>query len=184
MSIARRHITRLVIVLLIAAFQASSGVVAASARDSLYIGDGADNTVKQFDATTGAYLGKFITPGAQVQGPQGILHLSNGNFLVSNQQVSTPINGEIDQYASTGKSLGPLVPNTDQNAPFAPQAIILSPDKSTLYVADLGRGDVRGGQTLQRHLGPGHPPGSRLQQLHQQRDHEPDRRVPSSRAGL
>jgi hypothetical protein len=56
--------------------------------DFLYIGDASNNTIKQFDASTGAYLRKCIAPGAQLQGPQGILHLSNGNFLVANQRVS------------------------------------------------------------------------------------------------
>ena len=30
------------------------------ASDSLYVGDGSDNTVKRFDADTGMFLGEFI----------------------------------------------------------------------------------------------------------------------------
>ena len=32
--------------------------------DSLYISDGGDDTVKQFNAKTGEYLGEFVTPGS------------------------------------------------------------------------------------------------------------------------
>jgi hypothetical protein len=38
-----------------------------SSLDSLYVGDGIDNTVKKFDAATGAYQGTFATLGS---GPQ------------------------------------------------------------------------------------------------------------------
>jgi hypothetical protein len=126
--------------------QPSSTASAPAARagsvqgDFLYVGDPGDNTIKRYDAQTGAYLGVFVptTDGSVVlDGPNGVLLA--GNLLVANQNLGLPINGEIDQYCSVnGSSLGALVPSSTPNAPFAPDGIILGPDKRTLYVADLG----------------------------------------------
>ena len=41
-----------------------SGGLSAPVADSLYVGDGSDNTVKKFDASTGAYEGNLITSGS------------------------------------------------------------------------------------------------------------------------
>jgi DNA-binding beta-propeller fold protein YncE len=111
-----------------------------STSDSLYIGDGTDNTIKQLDAPTGSFQGTFT--GGGLLGPRGILHLSDGRFLVANQNVGRPVAGEIDQFDSAGKFLGALVPSFDPRAPFAPRGIILGPDKSTLYVADIGKDNI------------------------------------------
>jgi glucose/arabinose dehydrogenase len=112
-----------------------------STIDSLYVGDTSDNSVKQFDAATGCYQGVFVSSGlGGLDGPRGIIHLPDGNFLVSNQNVNQNYPGEIDQYSPDGEFLGALVPHTDANAPFDPDGIILGPDNSTLYVADLGEG--------------------------------------------
>jgi DNA-binding beta-propeller fold protein YncE len=116
------------------------GAAAASA-DSLYIGDQTDNTIQSFDAT-GNPLGTFIPAPTGVIGPRGILHLSNGHFLVAYQNPGQPFPGEIDQFAQNGVSLGPLVPSSNPNAPFAPRGIILGPDGRTLYVADFGAGNI------------------------------------------
>ena len=35
--------------------------ISAARADTLYIGDGNDNTVKRFDAQTGQFLGVFVT---------------------------------------------------------------------------------------------------------------------------
>jgi glucose/arabinose dehydrogenase len=113
----------------------------ASTRDSLYVGDQSDNAVQQFDAATGCYQGAFVPPDNGVlDGPRGILHLPDGNFLVSNQNDTENNPGEIDQYSGDGEFLRKLVPPSDPNAPFDPDGIILGPDHSTLYVADLGEG--------------------------------------------
>jgi hypothetical protein len=106
--------------------------------DSLYVGDVSDNSIKRFDAATGCYQGVFVSSGSGgLDGPRGILH--EGNFLVSNQNVNQNFPGEIDQYSHVdGKFLGALVPHTDANAPYDPDGIILGPDNSTLYVADIG----------------------------------------------
>jgi DNA-binding beta-propeller fold protein YncE len=99
-----------------------------------------DNTIKQFDARTGNFQGTFT--GGSLHGPRGILHLSDGRFLVANQNVGLSVAGEIDQFDSAGKSLGALVPSSDPHAPFAPRGIILGPDNRTLYVADIGKGNI------------------------------------------
>jgi hypothetical protein len=111
-----------------------------STSDALYIGDGTDNTIKQFDAQTGSFQGTFT--GGSLLGPRGILHLSDGRFLVANQNVGRSVAGEIDQFDSGGKFVGALVPSSDPHAPFAPRGIILGPDNSTLYVADIGKDNI------------------------------------------
>jgi DNA-binding beta-propeller fold protein YncE len=118
-----------------AAFSAS-----APTSDPLYVGDAADNTIKQFDAQAGTLQGTFT--GGSLHGPRGILHLGDGRFLVANQNVGLPVAGEIDQFDGAGKSLGALVPSSDPHAPFAPRGIILGPDKHTLYVADIGKDNI------------------------------------------
>jgi hypothetical protein len=87
-------------------------------------------------------LASVFDTRAHLVGPRGILHLSTGSFLVANQNVGLSIPGEIDQFDSSGKFVGPLVPNTDPHAPFAPRGIILGPDGHTLYVADFGKSNV------------------------------------------
>jgi DNA-binding beta-propeller fold protein YncE len=126
----------------------SSLTASASTEDSLYVGDAADNSVKRFDAQTGQYLGAFVpTASGNLHGPRGMLHLAGeegeGNFLVSDQNVNRSSSGEIEEYSGDGgKPLKALVPHSSPNAPFAPRGIILGPDGSTLYVADLGSGGV------------------------------------------
>jgi sugar lactone lactonase YvrE len=112
----------------------------ASTSDSLYVGDNSDNSVKRFDAATGCYQGVFVPspPSGVLAGPRGIIRLPDGNFLVSNQNIGLPTNGAIDEYRPDGELWKALVPGTDPNAPYDPDGIILGPDKTTLYVADIG----------------------------------------------
>src|SRR5262245_57353035 len=44
-------------------------VLAARGQDILYVGDGGDDTIKRFDATTGAFLG--VSDGPAISGPKG-----------------------------------------------------------------------------------------------------------------
>jgi hypothetical protein len=106
-------------------------------HDVLDIGDNNDNTVKQFDAKTGAYLGTLVAPGSGgLAGPRGLIKRNNGQLLVANQNVNLPTNGEIDRYNDkTGAVLRPLVPASDPNAPFAPRGLVL--DDKVVYVANL-----------------------------------------------
>ena len=106
-------------------------------HDILDIGDTGDNTIKQFDAKTGAYLGTLVAPGSGgLAGPRGLIFRNNGQLLVVNQNVNLPMNGEIDRYnAKTGAVLSPLVPASDPNAPFAPRGMVVK--DNVVYVANL-----------------------------------------------
>ena len=69
--------------------------VPSAAQDFLYVGDGADNTVKQFDATTGALVGTLVTSGSQgMLGPRGLIFRNPGQLLAVNQNVGLTIPGD------------------------------------------------------------------------------------------
>jgi len=116
--------------------------VPSSLADSLYVGDGSDNTVKQFDATTGASEGTFITSGSGgLNGPRGLIFRNNGQLLVVDQNVNEPNPGEVLRYNGiTGGFLGNLVNQTDAGAPFAPRGMVLGANH-ILYVGDDGNLD-------------------------------------------
>jgi DNA-binding beta-propeller fold protein YncE len=109
----------------------------AHGQDVLYIGDSGDNTVKRFDAATGAALdaaGKPFVSG--LAGPRGLL-IDGSDLLVVNQDVNLQIDGEILVFnATTGAELPPLVPSTSKDAPFVPRGIILGYNRD-LFVGDL-----------------------------------------------
>jgi hypothetical protein len=133
MTVACRVIAGLVVLIAAGAFAAG-----AAAAETLYIGEGTDNTIQGFNAF-GSPLGALIPASPTgATGPRGILRLRNGNFLVAYQDPGLPVNGEIDEFANNGAFLRALVPGTDPNAPFAPRGIILGPDSKSLYVADFG----------------------------------------------
>jgi hypothetical protein len=112
-----------------------------SARaDSLYIGDGSDNTVKRFDAERGTYLGVFVTSGSGgLHGPRGLIFNQSGNLVVANQNVMLNVNGAILIYnGGTGEFLSALISSTDPHAPPAPRGIVLGGPNSDLFVANQG----------------------------------------------
>jgi hypothetical protein len=113
-------------------------------KDSLYIGDQGDNTVKQFDAKSGNFIDNFVSSGSGgLDGPNGILFEKNGNLLVANQNIGLPTPGDILRYnGKTGVFETALVNYTDKNAPYAPNGIIVKDSK--LYVADLGNVGIPG----------------------------------------
>jgi WD40 repeat protein len=106
-------------------------------HDILYIGDAGDNTIKEFDASTGAYLGTLVASGGGgLDGPRGLIFRNPGQLLVSNQNVDQSYNGEIDRFnGKTGNALSPVVPHTNPNGPFAPRGMVLR--DNILYVANL-----------------------------------------------
>jgi outer membrane protein assembly factor BamB len=119
-------------------------ITPASADDFLYIGDGADDSVKRFDASTGNYLGNFVAPGSGgLEGPRGIIFLE-GRLLVVNQNVFEDFAGEILRYRDNGSFLNALVPcnpplgriTCDLDAPFIPRGLIRGLE-DTVLVADL-----------------------------------------------
>jgi DNA-binding beta-propeller fold protein YncE len=121
----------------IAAVGIALTVVGISARaDTLYIGDGNDNTVKRFDADTGTYLGVFVTSGSGgLQGPRGLIFNQSGDLVVASQNVNLPIPGAILIYnGATGAFMDALVPFTDKHAPPAPRGIVLG---TALFVANI-----------------------------------------------
>ena len=113
-------------------------------KDTLYIGDIADNTVKAFDAEKGDFKGEFVKKGnSPIKGPMGLIFNSDGDLLVSNQNAGANKRGEFLKFdGKTGNFLGALVPHNDPNAPFAPRGIVLLKVKDVLFVPpnqELGR---------------------------------------------
>jgi hypothetical protein len=108
--------------------------------DTLYIGDGNDNTVKRFDASTGAYEGTFVTSGSGgLLGPRGLIFGESHNLLVLNQNVFTVgIGGELLRYnGQTGAFISKVVADTDPHNPYDPRGMVRGPQHS-LFVGDLG----------------------------------------------
>ncbi|HEY0793873.1 MAG TPA: hypothetical protein VGD78_22615 [Chthoniobacterales bacterium] len=114
-------------------------------RDFLYVGDGSDNTVKRFDAHTGAYNGAFVSPGSGgLDGPRGLIFIPRPYFertlVVTNQNVDQNFAGEILTYhGTTGTFLKALVPHTDPSAPYAPRGIVF---QGIFFVASFDHGDM------------------------------------------
>jgi hypothetical protein len=105
------------------------------AQDSLYVGDRADNTVKQF-ALSGAFQGAFVKQSlAGLKGPGGLVFDSGGDLLVSDQNVGTSTPGDILQYGPEGRLANRIVPNSDPNAPAVPRGMILA--NRSLFVAEF-----------------------------------------------
>ena len=118
--------------------------VPSAGHDVLYVGDqgnsNADtNTVKEFDAATGAPLGTLVAPNAAgLHGPRGMVFRNPGQLLVVNQNQSPPsgIPGEILRYnGRAGDPLGALVPRDDPHAPDVPRGMVLR--DNVLYVGNL-----------------------------------------------
>ena len=95
---------------------AAAALVAASVArptraDVLYIGDIGTNTVKRFDAVTGALDAGFSTSG--LLGPNGMV-IDGDRLVVVNQNVNTHLSGEILAFdKETGASLGAIIPEND-----------------------------------------------------------------------
>src|SRR5262245_7861647 len=117
-------------------------VGASAIAETLYIGDGSDNTVKMFDATTGTYEGMLVSSGSGgLNGPRGLIFRNDGQLLAVDQNVFEPNPGEILRYNGiTGGFLGNVVYQTDPNAPFAPRGMVLGANH-ILYVGDDGNLD-------------------------------------------
>ncbi len=126
-------------ILLSAAVAMSAWSVGQTAKaDELFVGDFGDNTVKHFDASSGAYLGTFVPSGtAGLNGPTGMI-FSDGQLVLVNQNVGNNF-GEILRFdGATGMFIGKLVSSSDRGAPFAPQGIVRGEPGDRFYVADVG----------------------------------------------
>ncbi len=85
-----------VLLLMAANANAASKTKASTDTDFLYIGDGSDNTVKQFNSSSGEFIGNFVgSASGGLHGPRGILFDGRGNLLVANQNQGQPVSGEI-----------------------------------------------------------------------------------------
>ena len=106
--------------------------------DSLYIGDAGDNTVKQFDAGTGAFIGQFVqSTNPNLTGPMGLIFVGNPpNLLLVNQNANTSKSGDIFRYnGNTGAFIDAIVSHNNEDAPFAPRGMVLS--NGILFVASV-----------------------------------------------
>jgi DNA-binding beta-propeller fold protein YncE len=112
------------------------------ATDTLYVGDGGDNTVKSFNAKSGTndsaqtFVPK-VAPESPLSGPSifGLL-VAGGELIVVNQNNGTQFPGDIQQFLlRTGKFADFLVEKHDPDAPFIPHAAILL--NSVLYVCNI-----------------------------------------------
>lgn len=113
------------------------------AADLLYVGDNVSNSIQQYDATTGAFVGTLVAGGnAGLQGPRGMVVVGD-NLLVVNQNVNTEFNGEILRFhRQTGTPQSDLVASTNSNTPFAPRGLVVR--DNVAYVADFeGSGTPR-----------------------------------------
>jgi hypothetical protein len=131
---------------LLAAFAAPS----ARGADVLYVGDGADNTVKRFDADTGAPLDDADDPFVTgLLGPRTLL-VADDRLLVVNQNVFLQVPGEVLAYDLAGTSLGALVSAADrQDAPYVPWGMIRG-GGDDLYVSSLSTANGKShGEVLQ-----------------------------------
>src|SRR5262249_37251768 len=123
----------------LAAVTPAAASASAASADSLYVGDGSDNTVKQFDATTGAYEGSFVTSGSGgLSGPRGLMFGEGHDLLAVNQNVGSTTSGDVLRYnGQTGSFVNEVVTDTDPHAPYDPRGIVRGPGHS-LFVGDLG----------------------------------------------
>ena len=121
--------------------------------DTLFVGDIADDTVKIIDITDGegqvfiaknSGQGNSNEGGYRLQSPTGMIVVGD-TLLVANQNANTGKPGEILKFnVETGDFEGFLIRHNDDNAPWAPRGIVLSPDGEVLYVASFeGRGSTK-----------------------------------------
>lgn len=102
-------------------------------QDTLFIGDDGDNSVKQFGASDGKYLGAFVKSVAGLHGPTGMIVPSPNQLLVVDQNASTSTHSDILLYNSSGL-VARVVSNSDPNAPGLARGIILN---DGLWVAEF-----------------------------------------------
>ncbi len=107
-------------------------------KDSLYVADTLDDSVKRFDAKTGAFEGVFVSESSGgLLGPRGLIFGRHNSLLVVNQNVGTDFSGEVLGYdGKTGAFEKAVVPHDDDKAPYAPRGIVQQ--AGLLYVADMG----------------------------------------------
>jgi hypothetical protein len=122
----------------------AGGITRSSRADSLYVGDADDNTVKRYDAATGAYQGVFVSRSSGgLDGPRGLIFSPQPRptLVVANQNVDQNFSGEILAYNGTnGRFLKALVPHSNSpspDTPWTPRGIVA---REILFVASFDHG--------------------------------------------
>jgi hypothetical protein len=142
--------TKVLCALLLMLFAGSGMYAHAADSDVLAITDFGDSKLKLFNAQTGEFLlPPSVKIGAQgLHGPTGVIFDAlKKEWIVSNQNVNLPYNGEILRYDAQGKLVGTLVAKNDPNGPLGPQGIILFTNSSgerILFIADQGDFTTKG----------------------------------------
>jgi len=137
----------------------SEQTASATTSDPLFISDNGDNTIKVInidDKTGSVFIPKTDAQENYVlKGPKGVIAVGD-TLYIANQFVNTGARGEIIKFdKSTGAFEGYLVKHSDNNAPYAPRGIVLSPDGQSIYVASfVSKGEKDQGEKA--HLTPGY----------------------------
>lgn len=103
------------------------------AQAALLVSSGGDNSIKQYDEITGAYIRDFVTAGSGgLFNPQGLDIGPNGNLFVSSQNTSS-----IKEYSGiTGEYIGDFVSLDDDSIfPTAPLIGLTFAEDGNLFVA-------------------------------------------------
>ncbi|MEA3187584.1 MAG: hypothetical protein QOD99_1414 [Chthoniobacter sp.] len=99
--------------------------------DILYVGDNSNNTVRRFNAVTGAAItggdsaGVFVSSrSGGLSGPRAMVTLLKKLFVV-NQRVNTSFNGEVESYRLNNGAFTSTIVSTDNPDPvFAPRGMV------------------------------------------------------------
>ena len=91
---------------------AAIGAATIPAQAALLVSSSGDNSIKQYDEITGAYIRDFVTSGSGgLLNPQGLDMGPNGNLFVSSQNTSS-----IKEYSGiTGEYIGDFVSLDDDS---------------------------------------------------------------------
>jgi hypothetical protein len=104
------------------------GFSAIPAQSALLVSSGGDNSIKQYDETTGAYIRDFVTSGSGgLFNPQGLTLGPNGNlFVVSGSSVK--------EYSGT---TGEYIKDFATEGLLDPEGLSFAPDGSLFVVSDF-----------------------------------------------
>ena len=104
------------------------GFSAFPAQSALLVSSGGDNSIKQYDETTGAYIRDFVTSGSGgLLDPQGLTLGPNGNLFVASGSSVKEYNGTTGAYIKDFASEGLL----------DAEGLSFAPDGSLFVVSDF-----------------------------------------------